>query len=80
MRCRATGVASLGVRPTVKTGAKPLLEVFVFDFNEPIYGRRVNVEFVHKLRDEERYPDLDALTRQIHADVAQAREYFASHS
>ena len=40
---------------------KPLLEVFVFDFDEPIYGRRSRVEFLHKLRDEERYPDLDAL-------------------
>jgi riboflavin kinase / FMN adenylyltransferase len=74
------GVASLGVRPTVKVGAKPLLEVFMFDFNEPIYGRRVTVEFLHKLRDEERYPDLESLTRQIRADVAQAREYFASQS
>lgn len=73
------GVASLGVRPTVKADAKPLLEAFVFDFDEAIYGRRVSVEFLHKLRDEERYPDLDALTRQIHADVAQAREYFAAH-
>jgi len=72
------GVASLGVRPTVKEGAKPLLEVFVFDFNEAIYGRRVSVEFLHKLRDEERYADLDTLTRQIHADVAHAREYFAA--
>ena len=72
-------VASLGVRPTVKADAKPLLEVFVFDFNEAIYGRRVNIEFLHKLRDEERYPDLDALARQIHADVAHAREYFAAH-
>ena len=71
-------VASLGVRPTVKEGAKPLLEVFVFDFNEAIYGRRVSVEFLHKLRDEERYADLDTLTRQIHADVAHAREYFAA--
>jgi riboflavin kinase/FMN adenylyltransferase len=72
------GVASLGVRPTVKEGARPLLEVFVFDFNEAIYGRRVSVEFLHKLRDEERYADLDTLTRQIHADVAHAREYFAA--
>jgi len=72
-------VASLGVRPTVKADAKPLLEVFVFDFNEAIYGWRVSIEFLHKLRDEERYPDLDALTRQIHADVAHAREYFAAH-
>jgi riboflavin kinase / FMN adenylyltransferase len=74
------GVASVGVRPTVKADARPLLEVFVFDFDESIYGRRIEVEFVHKLRDEERYSDLDALTRQIHADVAQAREYFATHS
>ena len=72
------GVASLGVRPTVKQDAKPLLEVFVFDFDESIYGRRVSVEFLHKLRDEEKYDDLTALTAQISADVAQAREYFAA--
>jgi riboflavin kinase/FMN adenylyltransferase len=72
------GVASLGVRPTITPDAKPLLEVFVFDFDEAIYGRRVTVEFLHKLRDEARYPDLDALTRQIRADVAQARDYFAA--
>ncbi len=72
------GVASLGVRPTIKVDGQPVLEVFVFDFDEAIYGRRVNVEFLHKLRDEERYPDLDALTRQIGADVAQAREYFST--
>jgi riboflavin kinase/FMN adenylyltransferase len=72
-----TGVASLGVRPTVTAGGNPLLEVFIFDFDAPIYGRRVSVEFVHKLRDEVRYPDLAALTRQIHADVAAAQDYFA---
>jgi riboflavin kinase/FMN adenylyltransferase len=72
------GAASLGVRPTVKTGAKPLLEVFVFDFDEAVYGRRIVVEFLRKLRDEERYADLDALTRQIRADIAEAREYFAA--
>jgi riboflavin kinase / FMN adenylyltransferase len=54
-----------------------LLEVFVFDFDEAIYGRRIRVEFLHKLRGEERYADLDALTRQIRVDVAQARDYFA---
>jgi riboflavin kinase/FMN adenylyltransferase len=74
------GAASLGVRPTVKAEAKPLLEVFVFDFDEAVYGRRIVVEFLRKLRDEERYVDLDTLTRQIHADVAQAREYFATGS
>jgi len=72
------GAASLGVRPTIRAGAKPLLEVFVFDFDQAVYGRRIVVEFLCKLRDEERYADLDALTRQIRADVAQAREYFAT--
>jgi riboflavin kinase / FMN adenylyltransferase len=75
-----TGVASLGVRPTVASGAKPLLEVFVFDFDAPIYGRRVTVEFLHKLRDEARYPDLETLVRQIRTDVAHARDYFAQRS
>ncbi len=71
-----TGVASVGVRPTVTASGAPMLEVFIFDFDETIYGRRVGVEFVHKLRDEARYPDLAALTRQIQADAAQAREFF----
>jgi riboflavin kinase/FMN adenylyltransferase len=73
-----TGVASVGVRPTVSTSGVPLLEVFIFDFDDTIYGKRVGVEFVHKLRDEERYADLDALTNQIRTDVAQARDYFGA--
>ncbi|MEP6679357.1 MAG: riboflavin kinase, partial [Betaproteobacteria bacterium] len=72
------GVASIGVRPTVKIAGKPLLEVFIFDFDQPIYGRRITVEFLHKLRDEARYPDLAALTRQIRNDAQQARAYFAA--
>jgi riboflavin kinase/FMN adenylyltransferase len=73
-----TGVASVGVRPTVSASGVPLLEVFIFDFDDTIYGRRVGVEFVHKLRDEERYSDLDALTKQIRTDVAQARDFFST--
>jgi riboflavin kinase/FMN adenylyltransferase len=72
------GAASLGVRPTIQPAGKPVLEVFVFDFDEAIYGRRIKIEFLHKLRDEERYPDLDALTRQIGRDVEHAREYFST--
>ena len=72
------GVASLGVRPTVTDRGAPLLEVFLFDFDATLYGRRIVVEFLHKLRDEARFPDLDALTRQMHRDVAEAREYFAA--
>ena len=71
------GVASVGVRPTVSASGMPLLEVFIFDFDDVIYGRRVGVEFVHKLRDEERFGDVAALTRQIRSDVAQARDFFS---
>jgi riboflavin kinase/FMN adenylyltransferase len=73
-----TGVASLGVRPTVKRDGQPLLETFIFDFDAPIYGRRIAVEFLHKLRDEARYPDLATLTRQIRADAEEARAFFAA--
>jgi len=73
-----TGVASVGVRPTVSAGERPLLEVFIFDFDASIYGKRIEVEFMHKLRDEERYPDLETLTRQIRVDVEQARDYFTA--
>jgi len=72
------GVASLGVRPTVAAQGVPLLEVFLFDFDASLYGCRIVVEFLHKLRDEARFPDLDALTRQMHRDVAEAREFFAA--
>jgi riboflavin kinase/FMN adenylyltransferase len=70
------GVASLGVRPTVKQHGAPVLEAYIFDFNRDIYGRHVRVEFYEKLRDEEKYQDLAALTRQIGRDVENARAYF----
>ena len=70
------GVASLGVRPTVKQDGAPTLEVHVFDFHERIYGAHVRVNFLHKLRDEEKYPTLEALIAQIERDVADAKTYF----
>jgi riboflavin kinase/FMN adenylyltransferase len=66
------GVASLGTRPTVG-GTEPLLEAHVFDFAGDLYGCEIEVEFVAKLRDEERFADLAALTRQMHIDAARAR-------
>ena len=71
------GVASLGTRPTVNARTRPLLEVFLFDFDEHIYGRRITVSFLHKLRDEARYPDLETLRAQISRDADQAREWVA---
>ncbi|MGH8685071.1 MAG: bifunctional riboflavin kinase/FAD synthetase [Nitrosospira sp.] len=72
------GVASLGVRPTVYENGKPVLEVHLFDFDQEIYGRHLRVHFLHKLRDEEKYPDMETLTRQIGRDVEHAKNYFIS--
>jgi len=75
---RLQGVASLGVRPTVKArGAAPVLEVYIFDFKEEIYGELVRVDFLHKFRDEANYVDLETLKQQIARDVADTRAFFS---
>jgi riboflavin kinase/FMN adenylyltransferase len=70
------GVASLGFRPTVD-GTVPLLEVHVFDYNGTLYGAELDVEFVAKIRDEEKFASLDALVQQMHLDAAEARQLLA---
>lgn len=72
-----TGVASLGVRPTIAENEAPSLETYLFDFNRDIYGRRLNIEFVTWLRGEEKFDSLDALQMQIAADVEAAKAVFA---
>lgn len=72
------GVASLGTRPTVG-GVEPLLEVHVFDFAGDLYGRYIGVEFVAKIRDEEKFPDLDSLVVQMHDDARRARRLLAEN-
>lgn len=72
------GVASIGTRPTVN-GVGVLLEVNVFDYSGDLYGRRLEVELVEKLRDEVRFDDLDALVEQMHADAAAARRVLAAN-
>ena len=65
-------VSSLGTRPTID-GVEPLLEAHLFDFDGDLYGRRIEVQFVAKLRDELKFSDLPALTAQMHRDARQAR-------
>jgi riboflavin kinase/FMN adenylyltransferase len=74
------GAANLGLNPTFRddahagSGREPLLlEVHLLDFDEDLYGRTLRVEFVHRLRDERRFPNVDALKEQIGRDVAAAR-------
>jgi riboflavin kinase/FMN adenylyltransferase len=75
------GAANLGLNPTFRPlaqaggGGRPpvSLEVYLFDFDQDIYGRRLRVQFVHRLREERRFPNVDALKEQIGKDVEQAR-------
>lgn len=70
-------VSSFGTRPTV-FGVEPLLEAHLFDFDGDLYGRRIEVEFVARLRDEEKFPDLASLVAQMQRDDAQARAILAT--
>lgn len=67
-----SGVANLGLRPTV-AGQVPRLEVHLFDFGDDIYGQKVSVQFVEMLRAEKKFDGLDALKAQIARDSEQAR-------
>jgi riboflavin kinase/FMN adenylyltransferase len=76
------GVASLGVRPTVDDSGRVLLEVHCLEWplgGTQAYGRAVQVELLHKLHDERRYPSLAALRDGIAADVADARRWWTVH-
>jgi riboflavin kinase/FMN adenylyltransferase len=69
-------VASVGRRPTVNEVSVPLLEVHLFGVDADLYGRHLRVRFLAKLRDEEKYADLERLRAAIGRDVRQAKEWF----
>ena len=69
------GVASVGTRPTVG-GTTALLEIHMFDFNRDIYGHYLNIDFLHKLRDEEKFDSLDEMKARIYQDMDEARAWF----
>lgn len=70
-------VASLGTRPTFE-GTRPLLEVHIFDFDKDIYGEYIHVDFIARLRSEEKFDDVNELIEQMHRDSARAREILAA--
>ena len=74
------GAANVGVRPTVGDLLKPILEVHLLDFKGDLYGRRIKVEFVAKIRDEEKFTSLDRLVESIQRDVKQIRAWFAGNT
>ncbi len=70
------GAANIGVRPTVD-GKEPLLEVHILDFDEDIYGRLLTVTLQWKIRDEQRFPSLQAMKSEIDRDIEKTRAFFA---
>lgn len=74
----ASGVANIGVRPTVKEGASPSIEIHLFDFDGDLYGAELRVHLLARLRGEQRFAGLDALKAQIAKDAAEARELVCS--
>jgi riboflavin kinase/FMN adenylyltransferase len=74
-----TGVCNVGKRPTFG-GAKTLLEVFIFDFDEEIYGEYVKVIFKQKSRNEVKFESFEELKKQIEKDVDKSRQFFKTLS
>ncbi|HET6971145.1 MAG TPA: bifunctional riboflavin kinase/FAD synthetase [Phenylobacterium sp.] len=68
-----SGVANIGVNPTVQGVTRPLLEVWLFDFDEDIYDRIIETDLITFLRPEEKFAGLEAMTAQVMKDAAQAR-------
>src|SRR5918992_1075906 len=73
------GVASLGLRPTVNPVPLPLLEVHLFDWDGELYGAHLQVRFLKKLREEQKFDGLESLKAAIAGDAQDARAYFANH-
>jgi riboflavin kinase / FMN adenylyltransferase len=71
------GIANIGYRPTIEGERKKLLEVYLLDFAEDIYGTLIEAEFLYKLRDEKRYASFELLKQQLAEDEKQARSFFA---
>ena len=69
------GVASIGTRPTV-AGVDTILEVYILDFDQDVYGYSVEVEFLHKIRDEKKFDSLEELRVNIGRDTENAIAYF----
>ncbi len=72
-------VASLGVRPTVENAGRVLLETHVFNYHQSCYGKLVTIEFLQKIRDEQKFSDLASMTAAIEQDATRARDYFSQH-
>lgn len=73
------GVASIGTRPTIN-GVDTILEVYMLNFNQDVYGYYADIEFLHKIRDEAKFSSLEELSHHIKNDIDKAKHYFATQT
>ncbi|MDD3394708.1 MAG: riboflavin biosynthesis protein RibF, partial [Anaerotignum sp.] len=71
------GVTNIGINPTVN-GTQKIVETYLLDFNENIYGKTLQTFFYKFLRSERKFSSVEELRRQIEVNAGQAKEYFAS--
>jgi riboflavin kinase/FMN adenylyltransferase len=69
------GIMNIGLRPTFKDLEEPLMEVHIFDFNEDIYEKDVNIRLIKRVRDEKKFANIDELKNQIKNDINFCKEY-----
>ena len=69
-----SGVLNWGMRPTVNNTLKPIAEAHIIDFNENLYGKKVRLEVIKKIRDEKKFKNLDELKAQIDKDIKKCLE------
>ena len=71
-------VTNIGIRPTV-SGSGITVEPWILDYSGDLYGREITLEFFHFLRPEQKFPSLEALKQEIHANAQQSRELLATY-
>jgi len=69
-------ITNIGTRPTFETGEANVVETHVLDFEKDLYGAKVRLGFVQRLRDEKKFDGVDGLKAQIHADCDRAKNLF----
>ncbi|MGE5224755.1 MAG: riboflavin kinase, partial [Omnitrophica WOR_2 bacterium] len=68
-------VTNVGVRPTFEVApVLPRVEAHLLDFDGNLYGQRIHLDFKARIRDEQKFPDIQALISQIHQDIARTRK------
>src|SRR5262249_35096050 len=75
---KLAGVANIGVNPTIEGVIAPVLEVWLFDFDEDLYDQVIETDLIAFLRPEEKFPDLETMTAQVMADAAAARKLLSA--